>query len=136
MADPNGTALAIAQAAFDAAKFGNITLFDAMQSSCSADDIARAYALSLTEKALDGSEKHRLILREYLQLKLMHEHVAAQKRMGRTINWLTFALLVFTAALAWFGYADYHSKHESVRPSTHFVPDVPPPKPPAPPAAR
>jgi hypothetical protein len=128
--DRNETALALAQAAFDAARFGNITLFDAVQSSCSADDLARAYALSLTEKALDGSEKHRLILREYLQLKLMHEHVAAQRRMGWTINVLTGALLAFTAALAWFGYVDYSKKHESIRSPTHFVPDAPQPAPP------
>ena len=130
------TARKLAQAAFAAARVSDISLFDAAVKSATADDIARAYALSLTEKDLDGSEKHRLILREYLQVKLMHEHVAAQKRMGTQLTLLTWALVIFTLALVWFGYVDYSKKHEGVqaRPPTHFVPDAPQPA--VPPAVR
>jgi hypothetical protein len=135
MADLNETAArALAEAAF---KMGDLSPFNAAIKSASADVVARAYALCLTDSAFTSRGAPQLILREYLQLRLMQEHVAAQERMGRTINRLTFGLFILTAALAaltaglfWFGYADYHSKkHDSVaapQPQASAVPALRP----------
>lgn len=107
----------------------DFSLFDAALKASSADDIARAYTHCLTDPIYQTRSVPRLVLREYLQLRLMEEHVAAQRRMGRTITWLNWALVVFTLALVWFSYVEY-KRHDSVpappRP-LHFVPDVPQP---------
>jgi hypothetical protein len=71
--------------------------------------ICQAYALCLTESEF-GAEANRLILGARLQLVLMQEHVAAQKRMGRKLEWLTGVLIVLTVALVVFGWAEEGDK--------------------------
>ena len=72
--------------------------------------IARAYAVCLTKPPFTAHEASRLILYRYLEVALMEEHVAAQRRMGRTINRLTFFLVLLTAALVFFGVVDLIEK--------------------------
>jgi hypothetical protein len=72
--------------------------------------IAQAYALCLTTPLFSGSEANRLILSTRLQVALMEEHVAAQRRMGFTINALTWVLVVLTVVLVVFGVIDLCQK--------------------------
>lgn len=85
----------------------------------SIDTIALAFALCLREQPFTSLEAPRLVLREYLQLKLVQAHVAAQERMGGKINRLTWALivltlfiLILTGALAWLAFEE-HRQHAS-----------------------
>jgi hypothetical protein len=41
-----------------------------------------------------------------MHVALVEEHVQAQKRMGRTVNILTFVIMVMTGALVYFGGID------------------------------
>ena len=68
--------------------------------------IAQAYALCLTKNPFSGDSRSRLILNARLEVALMEEHVAAQRRMGRTINVLTWVLVVLTLVLVIFGLID------------------------------
>ena len=77
--------------------------------------IARAYALCLTKQPFAGAEANRLILGARLQVALMEEHIAAQKRMGFTINALTWALVALTLALTIFGVVDLYQKIPEAR---------------------
>ena len=108
--DENDPAWKLAMAAYR----GSMDQFDGdiRELKPSAESIARAYALCLKSAPFNQSEAPRLILREYLQLKLMQEHVAEQERMGRTINVLTVVLVVLTAALTLFAYEE-HQEHRS-----------------------
>jgi hypothetical protein len=72
--------------------------------------IARAYSLSLTTPPFSTREANRLILDARLQVALMEEHVAAQKRMGFTINALTWVLVALTLVLVIFGVVDLCQK--------------------------
>jgi hypothetical protein len=76
----------------------------------SARDIARAYALCLWKPPFSATEASRLILNTRLQVALVQEHVAAQRRMGLTVNILTFVLVVLTIALVIFGGMDLWEK--------------------------
>jgi hypothetical protein len=102
--DQNDVAWKIAEATLASINTGPDTLDTALTDlKASAKDIARAYALCLTNRTPFGSEANRLILNTRLQLALMQEHVAAQKRMGLTINILTTVLVVLTVVLVIFG---------------------------------
>jgi len=73
----------------------------------SARDIARAYALCLTGNTpFSQNSATRLILESRMHVALVEEHVQAQKRMGRTVNILTFVIMVMTGALVYFGGID------------------------------
>ena len=61
--------------------------------------VAQAYALCLNTPPFSQTEATRLILGTRLQVALVEEHVAAQKRMGRTINVLTVVLVILTVLL-------------------------------------
>jgi hypothetical protein len=71
-----------------------------------ARDMARAYTLCLTTPPFAQTEATRLILNSRLQVTLVEEHVAAQRRMGWTINFLTGVLVVLTVLLVIFGEFD------------------------------
>jgi hypothetical protein len=77
-----------------------------------ATTVARAYTLCLTTP-LFSAEANRLILNTRLQVVLMEEHVAAQRRMGFTINALTWVLVVLTLVLVVFGVIDLCQKLHS-----------------------
>jgi hypothetical protein len=101
--DQNDPAWKIAEAALKSIDSGPSTL-DAALLQASAKDIARAYALCLSSLTpFSQTEATRLILDTRLQVALVQEHVAAQQRMGRTLNILTVALVVLTLALVIFG---------------------------------
>jgi hypothetical protein len=72
--------------------------------------LARAYALGLYAQPFISHGGVPLILEKRLQVALMEEHVAAQRRMGRTINRLTFWLVVLTLALVVFATLDLGQK--------------------------
>jgi hypothetical protein len=72
--------------------------------------IAQAYALCLTKQAFAVDSRSRMILETRLQVALMEEHVAAQRRMGFTINALTWVLVVLTVVLVVFGVIDLCQK--------------------------
>jgi hypothetical protein len=76
----------------------------------SATHIARAYTLCLTTSPFNLSEANRLILNARLEVALMEEHVAAQRRMGVTINVLTGVILFLTLVLVGFGVIDLWGK--------------------------
>jgi|SRR5580700_235932 hypothetical protein len=98
----------LAEGARSAVASANVELLEkAINPFPSADTIAQALALSLTTHPFIQYDAPRQILRDYLQVALTREHVAAQKRMGRTVNRLNVILVFLTAALVWFGYVDY-----------------------------
>jgi hypothetical protein len=72
--------------------------------------IAQAYAICLTKQTFSVDSRNRMILEARLQVALMEEHVAAQRRMGFTINALTWVLVVLTLALVIFGVIDLCQK--------------------------
>lgn len=72
-----------------------------------ARDIARAYALCLHTAPFASTEKTRLALNARLQVALMEEHVAAQQRMGRTMEILTWVLIWLTVLLGVFGIFEF-----------------------------
>ena len=76
----------------------------------SSKTIAQAYALCLTNGLPFSPEAARLMLKARLQVAVMEEHVAAQERMGQTINVLTGVLVVLTLLLVVFGFADIADK--------------------------
>ena len=78
----------------------------------SSTTIAQAYALCFSHP-FDGDEAYRRILHSRLQVALMHEHVAAQERMGLTINVLTGVLVMLTLLLVVFGLADLTDRWSS-----------------------
>lgn len=80
------------------------SVFDELQPD--AETICLAYAHCLAKNL---PESLRLIFQTRLQLVLTQEHVAAQERMGRRLESLTWALLVLTAVLVVFGLAEYWS---------------------------
>lgn len=101
--DHNDPAWKIAEATLTSINTGPNTL-DAALVGQSATDIARAYALCLTSQTTFASnEATRLILSARLQVALVQEHVAAQRRMGRTVNRLTVAIAALTLLLVIFG---------------------------------
>jgi hypothetical protein len=103
--DQNDPAWKIAEAALASVNSGPSILDAALNDSeASAKDIARAYALCLTSQTpFVSTEATRLILSARLQVALVREHVAAQRRMGRTINILTGVLVVLTVVLVILG---------------------------------
>lgn len=72
--------------------------------------IAQAYALCLTRAPFASAPANYMTLETRLQVALMQEHVAAQERMGRTLNVLTAVLVVLTLLLVVFGLADLADK--------------------------
>jgi hypothetical protein len=105
--DQNDPAWKLAEASLATAR-GDLKALDQAVTTLNATskDIARAYALCLanTGEAFSQTEATRLILNTRLQVALVEEHVAAQKRMGRTIKWLNWVLVFLTAALVWMGW--------------------------------
>jgi hypothetical protein len=65
--------------------------------------VARAYSLCLTTPPFSAIEGARLMLTTRLQVLLTDELVAAQRRMGRTINILIGVLVVLAVILLLFG---------------------------------
>ncbi len=110
--DANDPAVKLARAA-DASRIGDDpdqldkTIQELKPSSAT---IARAYALCLNQNQPFTSEANRLMLNTRLQVALMEEHVAAQRRMGFTINALTWVLVVLTLVLVIFGVIDLGQK--------------------------
>jgi hypothetical protein len=106
--DENNSAWKLATAARAALNNNPDCLDDAFKElKPSAITIARAYTLSLTTIPFSQSEANRLILGARLQVALMEEHVAAQRRMGRMINVLTGVLVVLTLVLVVFGGVEF-----------------------------
>ena len=81
-----------------------------------ARDIARAYERAFYAP-FDGQEAFRFALRARLDAALVDEHVAAQRKMGRTISRLTWALVGLTAALVYFATFDYLNHRSTGRSS-------------------
>lgn len=107
----NDPAWKIAEAARASLASGPDTLDKALADlKASSNDIARAYALCLTQTPFSTSEANRLIIDSRLKVALVQEHVAAQKRMGRTLNILTWVLVVLTVVLVVFGGIDILGK--------------------------
>jgi|SRR5580658_3591301 hypothetical protein len=110
--DANDPAVKLARAA-DASRIGNDpdeldrTIQELKPNSAT---IARAYALCLNQNQPFTSEANRLMLNTRLQVALVEEHVAAQRRMGFTINALTWVLVVLTLVLVAFGVIDLCTK--------------------------
>jgi hypothetical protein len=105
--DRNDAAWQIAEAAHASMNSGPDTLDAALaRLKPSARDIARAYGLCLSAGPFASSEAPRLVLAARLQVALVEEHVEAQRRMGRTINWLTVVLVVLTVVLVILGGID------------------------------
>jgi hypothetical protein len=109
--DENDPAWKIAVAARASANSGPDALDAALtELKPSARDIARAYALCLSQQPQlqeqFSSEAIRLILAARLQVALVEEHVEAQRRMGRTITGLTWMLVVLTVVLVILGGVD------------------------------
>jgi len=78
-----------------------------LKSTSKSKFIAQALAVSIADNASSGD---REILSARLQVELVEEHVAAQERMGQTINVLTGVLVVLTLLLVVFGLADLTDK--------------------------
>jgi hypothetical protein len=109
--DKNDVAWKLAEAAHASTNSGPDTLETALTDlKPSARDIARAYALCLSAGPFASSEAPRLILAQRLQVALVEEHVEAQRRMGRTINALTWVLVVLTVVLVILGGIDIYMR--------------------------
>jgi hypothetical protein len=109
--DENDPAWKLAAAADASLQGGSDILEEAFKALKPAPTtIARAYALCLTKTPFTADSRSRMILEARLQVALMEEHVAAQRRMGFTINALTWVLVVLTLVLVVFGVIDLCQK--------------------------
>jgi hypothetical protein len=100
----NDVAWKLAEAAHASLNSGPDTLDKALTDlKASAKDIARAYALCLTQVPFSSNAANRLILDTRLQVALVQEHVAAHERMGSKVNILTWVLILLTVVLVIFG---------------------------------
>ena len=109
--DKEDPAWKIAEATYNSLSTDPSTLDATLKKlQASAEDIARAYALCLSPTPFSSTEATRLILQSRLHVALVQEHVAAQKRMGRTVNILTWALVVLTVVLVGLGGIDVWEK--------------------------
>jgi hypothetical protein len=109
--DENDPAWKLAAAADASLKGGSDILEEAFKALKPAPTtIAQAYALCLTKTQFTADSRSRMILNARLQVALMEEHVAAQRRMGFTINALTWVLVVLTVALVILGAMDLSQK--------------------------
>jgi hypothetical protein len=109
--DENDPAWKLAAAADASLKGGPDILEEAFKAlEPSPTTIAQAYALCLTKSQFQADSRSGLILSARLQVALVEEHVAAQRRMGFTINALTWVLVVLTLILVAFGVVDLCQK--------------------------
>ena len=83
----------------------------------SAEIVSEALALCVAEPPFQSHGAASLMLRDYLQFVLTRDHIAAQRRMGRTVTWLNWILVALTIALVWFAWVGYRGGQARAKPA-------------------